>query len=248
MTLNARPHFNIPTGLVKVGLVMLLSFLAIVTVVPTASHGQWPWMPASQPPLVEPFRQLQQGLPLPGWTILRQRELSLNQQTWFLFEYARPVLLLGDASAPQSGATLIVFMRPQRLPNEQPGVEWLDINSARNLSASSDLSVVITTTGKAYPGNATAQLVRTHNQKQTFAALQWYAWPQGGHPNPGIWFWQNQWSQFKHRNPTPWIAVAAFMVMDPLVDLADYRPLAVEVGTTLQRQLDKTVFTEATQP
>jgi hypothetical protein len=91
--------------------------------------------------------------------------------------------------------------------------------------------------------NVTARLFRAWNDKQTFAVVQWYARPDGGHYSPANWFWADRAAQLQERR-LPWIAVCLKYPIQPLGELdrveAELKALASEIQQTLVRS----AFTE----
>ena len=242
MALAPKHRFYFTEGWVKVVLVMVLSALVVMVTMPAYGSGHLPWATSPQTPPLERLKTLQtQGITLPGWRATRHQEVVLNQQNWILAEYSRPAEFQVSASGVPEVATLALLMCPQHQPDTPPGVEWLSISSAQHLSTSSRILITfrVHTGGRSIA--TTARLIRSHNQKQTFAALQWYAWPTGGHPSPTAWFWQDQWSQLIHRSRIPWVAVTALIPMAPLADLEAYQAVAMEVGSAIQQQLIETI-------
>ncbi len=236
MALESDPNPAVHTW-AKVGLVIILTTLATIVMLPAYVNGDWPWAHAPQVAHLEKLKQLsQQDLPLPGWTLISRQEVILNRQSWTLLEYQSDSSL-GNSSSPRVDQ-IALLMHPQPWHSNQPATEWLNITGTQNLRLSSrSLVSFATAVDNQQPASVTARLALGRNQQQTLAMLQWYAWPGGGHPSPGVWFWQDQWSQLIHHRRTAWVAVTLLMPMAPLADLATYQPQAIAIGSTIQQQL-----------
>jgi cyanoexosortase B-associated protein len=233
------PHYRwLPQRWIRIGLVVMLSGLVGIGILPAYSNGQWPWVNAPQVDQAALFQPVvAQGFALPGWTLTTHQTMTINQQDWTLSEYVRSA---GSPASDDGPSPLVdqiaLLMRPQTQTADQPGLEWLNLDNNQNLSRSFQRQVALEVVPQPTV-IARARLSQGRNQQQTFTTLQWYAWPTGGHPSPGVWFWHDQWAQLTRRTRLPWIALALFIPMDPLGDVADYQPLAVDIGREIQRQI-----------
>ncbi|WP_243397441.1 cyanoexosortase B system-associated protein [Crocosphaera subtropica] len=90
----------------------------------------------------------------------------------------------------------------------------------------------------------TARWFQAWNNK-TYAVLQWYAWPGGGHYAPYQWFLADQKAQLKHKR-VPWIAVSIKIPMEPLGNLEDMESLAKSLGQEVQKTLEQEIFIDKT--
>jgi cyanoexosortase B-associated protein len=232
---------------VRLGLVIALAALVAVGILPAYLSGQWPWVTAFQAPYLEHLQTLQdRALPLPGWVPTSHQLVVMNQQDWVVTEYQRkPAELIQETEATPPVQQIALLMHPQPWHSDQPELEWLDINSAQGLKPSFKRMVALTVTRDQQPMTARASFARSRNQQYTFATLQWYAWPDGGHPSPAAWFWTNQGSQLTRQALTPWVAVSVLIPMEPLAEVQTYQPLAIELGSAIQQQLVSEVFTSS---
>ncbi len=243
--------FNLPKSM-RSGIlprVLVLGFLLIlvgVAAVPGYWTGNWSW--AELPPVanIKQINALRQtGLELPGWKTLKQKTVLIGSHEWSIQvikqDNSKPVVLL---LLPQSDRVL-----PQSDRESLPEVEWVDINGFEKWKTDSytkvrfavETSPLKKTALASKPTKKTAAEVearffRAWNQRQTLAVLQWYAWPEGGHPAPSRWFWLDQLAQLR-RERVPWVAVCLQIPMEPLGDLEASRPLAKSLGNLVQTTL-----------
>ncbi|NJL49032.1 MAG: cyanoexosortase B system-associated protein [Leptolyngbyaceae cyanobacterium SM2_5_2] len=217
-----------PTRWVKRGILVWLAVLAVVAIAPAYWTGQWPWVVAPQVTQIDRLQPLREkGLTLPGWTLESHQVITINKQEWGLNEY---VAL--DPTAPVQ--QLAVVLHPQPWHSNQPQVEWMDLAGAQNWQV--DSRQRLTFRGAADGDKVQANFFRGRSDHQAFVVLQWYAWPDGGHPSPSRWFWANQQSQLTTRTLTPWVAIAVLLPIPPLADLNAYESLTVDLGGLIHQQ------------
>lgn len=222
--------------------------IAAVPVLPHYVTGHWPWL---HPPSLQPISQLrqlqEQGLTLPGWKTLEQQPLQIGGKDWS----AQAIVPL---SAPEQPSPTILLLRPQTWHQDQPSVEWMDLNGAQQWTADTKTHLTFTLPSRAsstLPPTAQslhsaiavhARFFRGWTEQQTYAVLQWYALPNGGTPAAGHWFWADQKSQLRDRRRTPWVAVSLLIPIEPLGDITTAAPLAKTLGQLIQSQLMQTVL------
>lgn len=211
--------------------VVLLGFLIVlmgIGAIPGYVTGYWPW---AQPPRVTHIKQIkslrEKGLTLPNWQNLNHQVQQIGGHKWSIQE------LQGDA---QTQVTLLLL--PQSDHTDQPEVEWMDINGFKEWETDSerDLPFKVDAKGQQAPANVEARFFRAWTQQQTFAVLQWYAWPKGGSPAPSRWFWADQIAQGQ-RHRMPWVAVSLLIPIEPLGDIETVRAVALSLGQTIQSTL-----------
>lgn len=217
-------------------LVLVLAAIASVTVLPYALSGQWPW---AQPPQVAQIKQLQtlrqQGLQLPGWQLASHQSVEINRHDWSLSEY-QPAP--GQPVAQPAPAQVALLLRPQPDHGDQPALEWMDLAGAQNWKSDRRERVRFSTTrSTGRPTVINARFLRAWNEQQTFAVMQWYAWPTGGSDVPNRWFWADQRQQWRTGERMPWIAVSLLVPIEPLGDIRPYQPLTLALAEQIQRQL-----------
>ncbi len=224
-------------------LLVLVGFGAI----PSYWTGNWPW---AKLPSVTNLKQLKairnQGLEIPGWQTLEQATLNIGGNEWSFQtikqDNQKPVRLL---------------LLPQNGPKSQPQVEWADIHGFFQTYAkrqtngewkTDSYTKLLFTAETSEPTTSTAQvrarLFRAWNGRQTFAMVQWYAWPEGGNPVPSHWFWTDQLAQL-HRTRVPWVAVCFQIPIEPLGKIEESQPLATSLAKLIQSALMTDSFAQA---
>ncbi|NEO97491.1 MAG: cyanoexosortase B system-associated protein [Symploca sp. SIO2E9] len=221
----------------RIALLCFLVILIVIGAVPGYLRGNWSW---SQLPPVVNLKQIRAirktGLKLGEWKTLKQETVELGGHKWSFQaiegDYSKPVLLL---------------LRPQDSSKSQPQVDWADINSTQRWKRDSvkiikfavegsQLSQSVEASKLEKTVTVEARLFRAWTKRQTFAVLQWYAWPEGGHPAPGRWFWADQLAQL-HRKRVPWVAVCIQIPIKPLGNLEEFQPLATSLAKIVQNAL-----------
>lgn len=238
--MTTQPHAPSPRSIasrwVKIALVVVLAALATVAIGPAYLSGQWPWVNPPQVAQIDQLRTLQdQGLALPGWQLTAVGPIPVNRQTWTMADYRAD-----STAAAAPGQQFALLLRPQPWHSNQPQLEWLDLAGSQSWQIESRQRLKVAAPSGAGP--VQARFFRAWGNRQSFAVVQWYAIPSGGHPSPSHWFWANQWSQLTQRQITPWVAVSLLIPMPPLAAIADYQPLALALTELVQQQLTTTVF------
>lgn len=215
---------------------VLLLLLLIVGGVPGYLTGNWQWQ---KPPAIPNLSELKQirktGLTLPEWQSVEQAEQQIGEHKWSL-------QLIKQVSSPTQ---VILLLLPQNGPMDQPEVEWTDISGwgksrwggwdiAQERGA--EFTVNSPKLGSNTQIKVEANFFRVSTQQQTFAVLQWYAWPNNGNPLPWRWFLADQLAQWqKHR--APWVAVSILIPMEPLGEVETTWTLAKSIGEKVQTTL-----------
>ncbi|MGI0492061.1 cyanoexosortase B system-associated protein [Alkalinema pantanalense CENA528] len=239
MSISLPAHRRLFLPILRWGLLALLLVLLLVGAIPGYLKGSWFWQSPPPVTVLQNLKHLRQhGLPLPGWQMTKQRTLTLGDHIWSVQE-----------SQDSQQNTAIVFLFTQNGPKDQPQVEWMDLNGIQQWDTDSQQSLTFTVSPTNSPANSqpvtvTAQLFRAWNRQQTYAVLQWYAWPTGGSPVPSHWFMADRLAQL-HRQRQPWVAVSALLEIEPLDDLGNYRDRIDSFGKTIQSALLETVFKSA---
>ena len=224
--------------LVKGLIVVALAAMAMVSAMPYYFNGQWPW---TRPPDIANLKGLhsikQQSLTLPGWQTLKHQPIEISGNEWSYQE-----IQIQDASDQSVTVTapIILLLRPQPWRTNQPEVEWLDIVGSQKWKVDSRQQLQFTVdpvVGVTHPVQVNARFVRGWNQQQTFAVVQWYAWPEGGSPSPSRWFWADQIRQWRSHQRLPWIAVSILIPIEPVGDVTPYQSFAASLSQAVQTAL-----------
>ncbi len=220
--------------LTQVLVLLSLLVLLVIGAVPGYLTGQWQWkQPASVSHLNE-LRQIRQtGLTLPGWQIVEQNEQQVGTKKWSLQVIKKP----------DSPTQPIVLLLPQSSSTEQPEEEWSEINSwGRSRWGKWNIaqyrSAAFTFKPPSGSGSNTttkvdARFFRASTPQESFAVLQWYALPDGGHPSLLRWFLADQLAQWRKQR-TPWVGVSIFIPIEPLGQVETAWSLAQSLGETVQ--------------
>ena len=223
--------------------VLLLLFglvLLGVGAMPSYITGKWPWMAPPDIKTLKELKELQKsGLTLPGWETIRTGSLPTGGHTWWR----------QDVKKEDGSTEAMVLLLAGTGPMKQPQVEWMDINGYWRWSVDSmaKFRFIVETgevqgdeTGKkrdaSFSARVEARFFRGWTGRETFAVLQWYAFPDGGHPAPSSWFWRDRISQL-NGDRVPWVAASIIIPMEPLGDVEKIRPLAESLGKTVQAAL-----------
>jgi cyanoexosortase B-associated protein len=219
--------------------IVLVSLLLLLGIggVPGYLSGRWQW---KQPPPITSLKELRQirktGLTIPGWQTQQQAEQQIGEHKW-------SVQIIQQASSP---TPVILLLLPQNGPMDQPEVEWTEINGWGKLrwgrwdiaqfrpvefSAPQPQN-----SGSSPETQVKARFFRASTQQETFAVLQWYAFPNGGNPSPLRWFVADQLAQWQ-KSRTPWVAVSILIPIEPFGQVDTAWNLAQSLGKTVQTTL-----------
>ena len=221
--------------IVQITLLIFLSTLLVVGTVPGYLAGKWQWQ---NPPVVKVLGELKQirkqGIEIPGWRTIEQKSMVLGEHPWSIQTIESETR---DATKDATKDTATVFLFTQNGPRDQPQVEWSELDGVQRWKRDSESQQSFTV--NQVP--VTARLFRAWNSKQTYAVMQWYAWSEGGHPEPSHWFFADRLAQFQGKRQ-PWIAVSILLPMEPLDDLNKYRDKITALAQPIEsRLLEKTL-------
>ncbi|MDJ1177594.1 cyanoexosortase B system-associated protein [Roseofilum sp. BLCC_M91] len=222
---------------------VLLGFMVVILAIgaiPGYFNGSWQWQ---SPPKVVALKELRQvrnnGLTLSGWETIEQMEIRLGGHRWSYQQlegnWEKPVLLL-----------LLI----QNSDLDQPRVEWVDVNGFvqqifRDWQTDSyQMKTWEVKTPSGEEVRVRSRFFRGWNPVQTFAVVQWYAWPTGGNPAPVNWFMADRLAQTRG-DRAPWMAVSMMIPMEHLGDLEDVEDISQSLVQTIQTTLMETVFTQS---
>ncbi|NES86510.1 MAG: cyanoexosortase B system-associated protein [Moorea sp. SIO2B7] len=215
--------------------ILLLILLIGIAAIPGYWSGKWIW---KAPPQITNLNQIRStrntGLNIPGWTTLNQAEIKISGHKWSL------QLIQKGVQKP-----VILLLQPQNDYRKGPQVEWMDINGFEKWKTDSYTKLKFTIEEETKsPVQVKARFFRAWNRRQTFAVVQWYAFPQGGHPSPGNWFWADQFAQL-YRSRVPWIAVCLQIPIEPLGELEEARSVAESLAKIVQKTLIRDIFSNS---
>lgn len=223
--------------LVQWGLVIVLAIWVAIAALPNYFSGQWPWSATLPVPTMGELRALMTTpLNLSGWEVVAHQEVQLGGNKWSLAEYQAP----GTTDAPGAitpGNNFAVLLRPQTAADKQPEVEWVDLQGTQRWQVNDLHTVRFALAGGNGSETVTARYLRGIDRTSTFAVMQWYAWPQGGHFAPGRWFWADQARQWQHRERLPWVAVSILLPIEPVGNIRNHTETMAAIAQAVQTSL-----------
>ncbi|EGK89378.1 cyanoexosortase B system-associated protein [Microcoleus vaginatus PCC 9802] len=218
--------------------IMVLVFLLVLVgavAIPGYATGRWPW---TNPPILANLKQLrslrQNGIKIPGWQVIAvQNNVQIGAHRW----------LVEEIKNDQTIAILLLL--PQNYPKNQPQVEWLDIDGFHRWQTDSHrtlrFTVKLAPIPDQPPPTVEARLFRSWTAQQTFAVVQWYAWPNGGSPTTIRWFWEDSIARLSNRRAS-WVAVSIILPIQPQGDIKIAQPLLKSLAESVQAKLITETF------
>jgi cyanoexosortase B-associated protein len=213
-------------------LILLLMFVLAFGAIPDYLKGNWSGTIIPEPSQINRVKAL--------------KKTSLNIPDWQTLDHAEPFLGGNKWSAQRlekkGHPPVDLLLLPQNSYGHQPEVEWTDVKG--NQKWKTDPETILKF--PAQPGGkeqVEARFFRAWNT-QTFAVVQWYAWPGGGSFSTSQWFWADQWLQLRGRRLT-WIAVSIIIPIEPFSDLKATENLAKSLAQSVQFTLEKDIFQSA---
>ncbi len=221
----------------KVVVLCFLLVLMAIGAIPGYLSGNWFWN--HLPPVTnipELNNLMKSGVSLQDRQTLSQRVVTIGGHIWSIQE------LQGNTQK-----SIFLLLLPQKTDKDKPQVEWMDIDGVMGWQTDSYSQLQFTvqpsavqTTTPGMSQTIVARFFRGWTQApslaQTFAVVQWYAWPSGGNQAPIQWFWSEQIAQWQGRR-VPWVAVCIQIPIAPLGDIEASRPLAESLAQKVQLAL-----------
>ncbi|MBW4475765.1 MAG: cyanoexosortase B system-associated protein [Tolypothrix brevis GSE-NOS-MK-07-07A] len=206
---------------------LLLLILLVIGAVPGYMTGHWQWQKLPPITTIKQLRQLRhQGLNLPGWQTIEKSQQQIGGHKW--------LMQVTKKQGTQTQAILLLL--PQSDSKDQPEVEWTEIQSWQQWNVAQYRSAEFTVKQASTQVKVEAQFFRASTMKQTFAVLQWYAFPNGGNPSPIRWFIADQLAQLRKQRAT-WVGVSIMIPMEPLGQVETTWSLTKSLGETVQGAL-----------
>ncbi|MEO0540515.1 MAG: cyanoexosortase B system-associated protein [Cyanobacteria bacterium P01_A01_bin.105] len=236
--MTSTTHPSAKNRVVLAVIALLAAFIAVITL-PDYLSGRWPWAtPPESPHLKSLLAVREVGIALPGWQEVFKEAADFGGDQWSVqqFSQAEGAVSLEDQ--------VVVLLRPQATSVDQPEVEWIDLMGAQRWTIDSRQPLTVATD----VGTVRVNFARAWNDQQTYAIAQWYAWPNGGHPAPGHWFWGDQLRQWKQRERLSWIAVSVLLPVPPLSSIGGMEPRVEETVRLVQSALETQIFNDENDP
>ena len=207
--------------------VAVLAAVIAAVAIPQYVSGQWPWQSPPGVPQIRTIRELKEtGLAVEGWAQDFQQKVPIGGSQWSVQQLTHV-----DESEPQQ---MVLFLKPQGQADDQPEVEWIDLEGSQRWQTSDQRRLRV--------GTLSIDTFRAWTSTQTFAVAQWYALPKGGHPAPYHWFWRDQTYQWSRRERLPWVAVSVLLPMPPLGDVSLFYSDLENLSQQVQESLENSVF------
>jgi cyanoexosortase B-associated protein len=207
-------------------LVLIITTLITIGTLPGYVSGSWSW---SDIPKVNHLSQIKNiqttGLAISGWQTVTKESKNIGARSW-----------LAQTITQNNNEEIMLLFLPQNYYLNKPEVEWVDINGAEGWKTDSygKLNFTVGRGGKTI--DVKARIFRAWNLRQTFAVVQWYAFPNGGNYSSLAWFWLDRLAHLKG-DRVPWIAVCLKIPIEPLGDLKISQPQAESLAKTVQSAL-----------
>ncbi len=211
----------------RLAALLLLLILLVIGAVPGYITGHWQWQKLPPITTIKQLRQLrQQGLNLPGWQTIEKSQQQIGGHKW--------LMQVNKKQGTQTQAILLLL--PQSDSKDQPEVEWTEIQSWQQWNVAQYRLAEFTVKQPSTQVKVEARFFRASTMKQTFAVLQWYAFPNGGNPSPLRWFMADQLAQLRKQR-APWVGVSIMIPMEPLGQVETTWSLTKSLGETVQGAL-----------
>ncbi|NJR68983.1 MAG: cyanoexosortase B system-associated protein [Synechococcales cyanobacterium CRU_2_2] len=230
-----------PAALPLPQLVVLLLLLGLLLFGTASSYlrGQWSWQKAPEVSALKQLGNLQKrGLELPGWSVVEKIDaFPIGGHSWVAKQ------LQATGSSPISANPLPanfqpwVLLRAQLASHDMPQMDWTDIQGQFRWSEDDVRRISLTTPSGS---QIEARFARGWQPGGAYAVVEWYAWPGGGSPEPGDWFWRDRAAQLKG-NRVPWVAAAVLMPMPPGAELDSMQPLAEAMLNQVQAGIEAAI-------
>lgn len=216
-------------SILRISLILLLSTLIIVGAAPGYIRGgNWSWLNVPPTANIQQIKGiLSTGLGLDNWQIVDRQQIRIGGHRW-----------VGQIIKQEDSQPIMLLLKPQTYYLNKPEVEWMDINGLERWKTDSHSQIQFTVSQEENSLPTTARFFRAWNQRQTFAVVQWYAFPQGGHYAVSSWFWRDLMAQLRG-NRISWVAVSLRIPINPLEELEVAQPFAQSLAQQVQAELQK---------
>ncbi len=179
------------------------------------------------------------GLTLEGWNNTEVTTLKLGSYTWL------QQTIQGEDATPYAQRPALFFVHPQKSPtgtSSLPQTEWSDIEGVISRQGSAKLDSWdwlsfeavpdATDSPKTRAGMIHARFYRVVTSQQTYAAVAWYDWYEGGHYSGARWFLADLRAQIAGTRQ-PWVAVALLIPIEVRGNIEESRKLATDLAQTI---------------
>lgn len=218
-------------SIVRITIILLTLLLIGIGAIPGYWRGSVPGSDLPQTNNLNSLRQIRaDGLTLPNWQTIEQREVTIGGHKWSRQQLEQ------EQSGNGTAKKLTLLLLPQTYYLNQPEVEWMDVNGRERWKTDSQNRLNFSVKHSSRSLGVTARFFRAWNRRQTYAVVQWYAWPEGGHFSPSRWFLADRLAQL-HRQRVPWVAVCLQIPIEPLGELEAAKSDAESLAKMVQNRL-----------
>lgn len=235
-SLKKLQKYQLPRVLLAVFLLIIL----VVGILPDYITGKWSWENIPQITNLKYLRKIRKdGLTISDLPTISHKKVLIANHKWLL-----------QIVKNNTKAVVFLLLTPNG-PKDKPQVEWMDITGLYRWNTDSQKRVKFTlkiiensneTTGlEKQDSYIEARFFRGWTNKQTYAVMQWYAWPGGGSPEPGDWFWADRLAMLSKKR-LPWVAVSIMFPIEPLEEIDPYLPQLISIGKKIQASLTTAAF------
>ncbi|MEB3343539.1 cyanoexosortase B system-associated protein [Okeania sp.] len=219
----------------QVVLVLFLLIILVVGTVPGYITGKWSWKNTAKITNLKDLKQIkEEGLTISDLPTISHEQLLIADHKWL------------EQKVKNNEQSIVLLLLTPNGPKDKPEVEWMDINGFYRWKTDSEKRVKFTveipkdgngiTNRKKQSSNVEAKFFRAWTNKQTFAVMQWYAWPGGGSPETGDWFWQDRLAMISKKRVS-WVAVNILLPVEPLGNIDPYLPQIKSIAQKTQASL-----------
>jgi cyanoexosortase B-associated protein len=229
-------------------LLVLLGAFVAVGAVPGYLAQQWSWQQAPPVTTLAALQRLAtEGLPIASWPMTQRQVIEVGNHPWLQQQMvnSKSHPTQSSPSSPNSNPTAELMLFPQQSAQQQPQVEWVDLDSFRRWRT--DSHQILNVPLPEGTGTMQTRFFRAWTSTHTYAVMQWYAQPQGGHPAPFRWYLADRLAQWQRRR-VPWVAVSLQIPMAPLDALTNYRSTIEPVAQAVQAALRVEVLRSPASP
>jgi cyanoexosortase B-associated protein len=224
----------------KIAILLFFAIALLVGALPSYLQGRLPSASTIGEVQLKSIKAiLTDGLTIDGWQNLNITELELGSYTW-LQQTVR-----GEETTPYAQREALLFVHPQQSPSgtsSLPQTEWSDIEGVLSRQGHTKLdswqwlsfgaASDATTSPKVKAGTIHARFYRIVTPQQTYAAVSWYDWSEGGHYSGAHWFMADLWAQIAGTRQ-PWAAVALLIPIEVRGEIAESRELATSLARSI---------------
>lgn len=222
----------------KIAILLFFAIALCVGALPSYLRGHLPSTSAIDPVQLKSINAIvDNGLTIDGWDNTEVTTLKLGSYTWL------QQTLQGKEATPYAQRQVLLFAHPQKSPSgtsSLPQTEWSDIEGVISRQGQAKLdswdwlsfAAMPDGTGGEPAGSIHARFYRVITARQTYAAVAWYDWYEGGHYSGARWFLADLQAQVAGTR-RPWAAVVVLIPIEVRGNIEESRELAMELAQSV---------------